>query len=202
MFIVQVLPFQGRRPWNDSLWNSWGSVWAGLWAEPRDPERATYSSTCSCQLLGKSWEEKLLTWQIGEMHAEKIKVGWGWGARKNEKKELTRNCIFLPKCRNCFRCPGCVIFLLTGLVFVHVFIWSSKAKETSEWMQPCLLQCSHASPSYWISSAHQFDVELAETVVLSEAPQCIGKGSVYYRLWSGAKLNRVPIFYVTALFMF
>lgn len=26
-------------------------------------------------------------------------------------------------------------------------------------MQPCLLQCSHASPSYWISSARQFDVD-------------------------------------------
>lgn len=48
-------------------------------------------------------------------------------------------------------------------------------------MQPCLLQYSHASPSHWISSAHQFDVdEAAETVVLPEASQCIGKGSVYY----------------------
>lgn len=107
----------------------------------------------------------------------------GWMRLRNKRKskeELTRNCIFLPNCRNSFRCPGCVIFLLTGLLFVHVFIWSSKAKETPEWMQPCLLQCPHTSPSYWISSACQFDVEVAEIVVLPEASQCLGKGSVYY----------------------
>lgn len=46
-------------------------------------------------------------------------------------------------------------------------------------MQPCLLQCSHASPSYWISSACQFDVDkAAETVLLSEASQCIARAQL------------------------
>lgn len=91
-----AIPGREAMEWWNSLWNSWGSVWTGLWAEPRDPGRATNSSTCSCQLLWRSWEEKFLTWQLEEMHAEKIKVGWGWGARENQKRNWQEIASFYP----------------------------------------------------------------------------------------------------------
>lgn len=61
------------------------------------------------------------------------KKGW-MRLRSKEKIErgADKKLHLLPNCRNSFRCLGCVIFLPTGLLSVHVFIWRSKAKETRE----------------------------------------------------------------------
>lgn len=53
-----------------------------------------------------------------------------------------------------------------SLVYSLCMFLSEEVRQRKH-KQPCLLQCSHASSSYWISSACQFDAEeVAETVLL------------------------------------
>lgn len=146
MSIVQVLPFQGREAMKCFSVKFMGFSVGRSLSRAKRPWKSNLQQHL---LLSAAMEE--LGGKVCNVAARRnvCRKNKGWmrlRSKKKSKEELTRNCIFYP----IVEIPSDawdMTFSYSLVYSLSMFLSEGVKQRKQEKAQPCLLQCSHASPS-------------------------------------------------------